>query len=514
MRINIIKILKTNYTFFIFLVLFIALNLIYGINHKLVLRPQSVHLWRQADGLSITQNYYQRNNPLWEPELYNMMGDHHTSGKSAGEFPGLYYLVAMLWKIFGKSEFLFRFLILLITFLGLYYLFRLNSEFLKNIFQALFISFMLYTSVIFVSYSFNFLTNLPALCFVFIGWFLIWKFYRQKRNKWLWWAMLFFAVGMLLKVSCGISFVALLGWWLIELLRPRQNRILFTQPRIQLAPFLFCILIVLGWYLYGHWYNSVHKAYYTFNDLWPIWKMDKEYYTETIHAFKVLWSHEFFHISVWYITGIMWIFVLSTYKKRSSFLNYLAITLPLGCILYALFWFKAFRGHDYYYIDLYIAFIITWILFFKTINKFKWSRHWLVYLVLSGWFIFNAYNFTVRFKDRYRDWMNGWYTKNMVALGELEPLLRAHEVKPDDFVISSPDGSINASLYLMNQRGFTNYGSDFTNPEIFEDRIEQGAKYLVINDTTLLRNPLIKKYAKNLMLEYKNVRVYDLIHRN
>jgi hypothetical protein len=75
------------------------------------MRPSSVHQWRQAACLSLADNYYEGNWNLFEPSMHIQFSDNGTSGKSAGEFPLLYYIVAILWKIFGKHEFIFRLLI-------------------------------------------------------------------------------------------------------------------------------------------------------------------------------------------------------------------------------------------------------------------------------------------------------------------------------------------------------------------------------------------------------------------
>ena len=496
--------------FLLFLILFVSLCMIYEVDHKMLLRPQSLHIWRQADGLSITQNYYQRNNPLLEPEIYNMLADNSSSGRSAGEFPGLYYFVASLWKVTGKSEALFRLIVLLFTFAGLYLLFRTARGFLKDTWQALFISLMPLTSVIFVSYSFNFLPNMPAFSLVLGGWYFTWKFHLTRRNAWLWAAMASFSLGMLLKISSGISFFALFGWLAIEFCRKKDDRTLFRRPALQSLPFLAALLPVLAWYLYAGWYNDIHKAHYTFNDIWPVWSASDFQVAQVVRSFLETWMHEFFHVSVWLATAAMWVFLMITHKKRSLILNYLVLVIPLGCVVYLLLWFQAFDRHDYYYIEFYIPFILTWILFFKTLNSWKRSRQWFVYLVLAGWFIFNISDFASRFRFRYTNWMNSWYLEKMEAVGGLEPLLRAHGVLPDDLVISIPDGSINVSLYLMNQRGFTNYGSDFTRIEGFEERIADGAVYLVINDTAVLKQEEVRHFAQHLILNYKNVNVYDL----
>ena len=54
--------------------------------------PLSNHLWRQTDCISLTQNYA-NGNSLLEPELHIQLADDNTSGKTAGEFPIIYYII-------------------------------------------------------------------------------------------------------------------------------------------------------------------------------------------------------------------------------------------------------------------------------------------------------------------------------------------------------------------------------------------------------------------------------------
>jgi hypothetical protein len=62
----------------------------------------------------------------------------------------------------------------------------------------------------------------------------------------------------------------------------------------------------------------------------------------------------------------------------------------------------------------------------------------------------------------------------------------------------------------MNRKGYTQFGSDFSKEEGFYNRINNGAKYLVINDTTIIHNPEIQPFIINKLGEFKNIWVYDL----
>jgi hypothetical protein len=92
----------------VFSLLFAGLCWFYNYSETFFQSPQSVHIWRQTNGLSITQMYYQHNLNFFQPEIQNQMGDGGISGKSAGEFPVIYFAVAKIWQIFGKSEWSFR----------------------------------------------------------------------------------------------------------------------------------------------------------------------------------------------------------------------------------------------------------------------------------------------------------------------------------------------------------------------------------------------------------------------
>ena len=75
--------------------------------------PLNTHLWRQTDCLSMTKNYAD-GAPFFEPEMHVLYADNETSGKSAGEFPILYYTVGSIWKVTGESFMVYRVFYLLI----------------------------------------------------------------------------------------------------------------------------------------------------------------------------------------------------------------------------------------------------------------------------------------------------------------------------------------------------------------------------------------------------------------
>ena len=207
----------------------------------------------------------------------------------------------------------------------------------------------------------------------------------------------------------------------------------------------------------------------------------------------------------------MWLTNLVTYKSRSGFLNYLLVIIPLGSLVYAALWFQAFDFHDYYYIDFYPAFVMTWILFFKTMGEYKLFNNWIVNLLIIGLLAYNAYECNKFLNVRYISWMNDAYKKQMEAVGELEPIFETAGILPDDKVISIPDKSINISLYLMNRRGFCDYRGHFDEPGRYQQRINLGAKYLIVSDTVVLvSDTLLQPFLEYPLATHRNVKIYDL----
>ena len=67
------------------------------------------------------------------------------------------------------------------------------------------------------------------------------------------------------------------------------------------------------------------------------------------------------------------------------------------------------------------------------------------------------------------------------SFSEIEPLLKELNITRQDKVLSLSDYSINITLYLMDRKGWTDYGVGM-NPDRIEEKIEAGAKYLFIAD--------------------------------
>lgn len=494
----------------IFLMTFILLFFVFGLNNTMFGPPQSVHIWRQTNCLSQAQNYYQDNLPLFKPQVHNQFCDDGHSGSSVGEFPIIYYGVAKLWKLFGNKEWIFRLIQLIIIFIGLFALFRGLQYFLKNIFWAAFASLLLFTSPMVVFYGPNFLPDVPALMFTFIAWYWVLKYLNNKNTALLWFSALFFCLALLLKITSALSFIALGGWIIIELLFHKKDKRIFNFKFYQILPFLITSIVVLIWYLYVEYYNGIHHGQISYHGIWPVWNMSKEQFFRIIDILDKIYFKEMFLPYTQYLTLLIWLYLVFTIKKIKPVFRYFIIVLPIGFFIQMLLWFQVLEGHDYYTINLLVVFVAIWAIFLNRIIKARFFTNPIFYGIAIAFFVLNVFTCQKQINGRYVGWMNDMYINRMKSLVEINPYFEKLGIKANDLVISLPDNTINGSLYYMNRKGYTEFGSDFSKKETFYKRIEQGAKYLIINDSTIVSREILKPFLTNKIGEYKNILIYDL----
>ena len=494
----------------IFALLFASLFWIYGYHSTFSQPPQSVHTWRQTNSLSMTQMYYQYNVPFLEPEIQNQISDDGLSGKTVGEFPVIYFLVAKAWQLFGKSEWLFRVFHWLILFAGAFMLFRMMGKITGNPFMAAFVPLLMMTSPMIIFYGPNFLPDAPSLAFILISWYFLYSFIQKRKMLPLWLSAFFFFLAISLKITAATSFIAIGGWVLLEtLFLPREKR-LFRFRLVHYIPFIIVMAALVAWYWFVYYYTDLHKGSFSYLGIWPIWKLSGEQFHRIMDTLDKIWFRDFFWPPLQYATFALWLFLLTQWGKLKPIMRYMLLVMPLGLAGILALWFQVLEGHDYYMISQIQTFLVIWIIFFIYFRDTRVSGYKAVNVIWIIVVIFLAYNGRKRHLERYTGWMNEGYKVHFESLTTIQPWFTQWGVGENDLVISLPDYSINASLYYMNRKGYTDFASDFSREETFVKRIGQGAKFLVVNDSTILNRPEVSKFTLYPAGQYKNIRVYDL----
>lgn len=508
----------------------------YEAGRVLHLRPQPHHLWRQSDCISLAWNYYDTTWNILEPAVFHQFSDGGASGRTAGEFPLLYWVVGMVWRITGPSEFIYRLIVLLLHFAGSLALFDTVRRLTRNSFLAAITPLLLFTSPAVVYFSIAFLTDVPALDMALIGcWYAV--RHMQERRARLWsWAVFFFTLGMLLKVTAGISYLAICGVLVVETLFPsvrRSGHTWFADRRHAWLAVAAGFAALMAWYVYADHYNALHGGKYTFNNIWPIWHMAPDAVKWAWEVASDIVVFQVFDSTVWAAVAVSLV-VLFFNMRALPWRGWMVLVLMvLGTAAYLILWFNCLQhGHDYYFLNPSItpmAVLVAgmWVLAhrYPEIASARWMR--ITLIALLGYnTLYAANNMQMRYDTSgqlgrkvlwplYHDaelafWNNmGWWgMDDLVAIG---PELRRMGVRPDDKVYYPDDHAINSALVLMGQRGWTAYDK----PGIRQDSLIEGMKrnglrYLVLSDPKWYSDTVVGTYLRHPIGLVGHTGVFDL----
>jgi hypothetical protein len=516
----------------IFWALFALLFFVYAFQEILFFPSHSIHSWRQADCLSLAQNFMDTNSPF-EPSIHNYISDNQTSGKSAGEFTGLYFLVGKIWNITGMNLAIYRGINLAIMIFSCFALYKALYDRWKDLFWSLFVSMLLFISPLCIFYTPNFLTDITALAFTIWGWAYFIRYLEDRRFKLLFWALGLIAVGALFKVTAGISFLALLGIFGFELIGLFKKENALFPKRLKTF-LLFCglILFIMSWYFYAEYFNSIHKGKYTFNDLWPLWELTPDHYKRALIFFHDVTIKQFFHPLIFWSLIPLTLSALVIAFKRNIRVFVFLMTVLFGTTLYIFFWFGALENHDYYFLNLMILPLMMIGLNVDQLIRSGISKkiELTIKIVSAAVFIlgvfYSASNIRMRYCEKLTvgrplarmfyddDHLLFWtYTASMYLdrdLLTMEKYNRSIGMKKEDLVIVYPDFSFNIALFKLNQKGWSSFDNPEFKPEVVEAHIGHGAKYLIINRFELPDLPQLAPYMQDSIGTYNSYTVYKL----
>jgi hypothetical protein len=509
---------------FLFITTMVLVAIFYNYQEIVFKRPQSVHKWRQADCASIALNYYQGGFNLKHSETHNLTSDGGTSGKSlTSEVPILYLSVASLYKVFGYHDSVYRIFNTLLFFLGLFFLFRLFSYLLKDPFWAISLTLLFFTAPVLVYYGNNYLPNSSALAFSIAGWYYFTRYWTENTPKWFYFSLALFFIAAMLKVTALFSLIAITGIFLLDITgikKVKSEGKLFSKPAQQIGAIALVFLLIGCWLLYAHNFNQKHGCSYFSTNIFPIWDLSGAEIKGVLENVQKLWLPDYFHISVLLLLAACFVFLIIQFKKANKVLAYSILIVFAECIAYVLLQFWTFADHDYYTIDMYILPVLLVAGASDLLNRHfgKIFKSAIVKTAFAFFVIFNIYYAHKQLNNRYEGWMND-YPQNK-DLYTITPYLRQIGITPQDTVISIPDVS-HVSLYLMNQKGWTEYtDTKFSKSEPvrynqdsagISASIRKGAKYLVLNGISeLYRKPYLKPFCTNLAGQYGNILIFNL----
>lgn len=483
---------KKTFKIALFIVVFTGISYYYNYQEIIYYRPTSIHQWRNSVSASIALNYAYEGS-FFHPRTNNMQVDDYTSDITITEFPAIYYFIGMLYRIFGFHEVLYKLVNLFIGYCGLFFLFILGLRVFKNTLYALVLPVFMFTSPIYIYYINNFIPDAPSLSIVFIGLYFFYRFYEDKRNYHFALACIFLCFAGLLKTPALLLFFAIVGLFLLENIlkfRFKGEGKLFDRWLLQLLGIAFVLLIIIAWYGYAKIYTDKHGGVVSLVEIRPIWRLSNTYIKEIWEAVTIRFREGLYHSPMLLIIiMILFIHNIVYWKRYNRLLSVLTVLTFTGGICFSLLFYRSMKNHDYYQMNnliIPVLILTNFMLYMKNkraiIYKSLISRlvltGILLYLIIFANKILNTHY--------YNSWIHN-YTIETVnkKFDKITPYLRSLGIDRTDKVYSTYDPSINITLYLMDQKGFTDF---FRTKELFSDKVaffkQHGCKYVIIGDST------------------------------
>lgn len=502
----------------ILLLSLVALGWFYGYGETMFYMPQSTDIWRQSDCASFALNYVQNGMDFFHPQVHHCLNP-SADGCAAGEFPLIYYVVAILYKLFGVNVFLFRLTNTIIFAVGMLALYKIVFYFLKDHFYSLFIPCLLFSSPIIAFYANNFLSDVSSLSFTFMAWYQALKYKRDQRKINFILSMVFFTIAMLLKANSAISFFALGCIFFIELNNWNafdEQKKIFNNRVLNISGFMIAAIAAVAWYKWAIAYNEKHQTIFLGTQSWPgwpIWEVSDADYVSTLTSmfFNTNSMFNLFTTAVFLFTLF---FVIANRRFLPDFLFGIYLLLLTGSLLFLLYFFVGFRNQSYYYINLMTLPVFTFIitLYILKVRYEKMYQSGIFKLMVTALLILNILHTSTELTKSF--YQNGWRHSQLSSTlyeDEFRQFLDS-KVPFEDKVISIPDGTPNSTLYVLNRKGWSNYG--FPNSAVdsvtMVDFINKGAAYLITTAESESEAKILQPFKKSEVGVYKNVHIYSL----
>jgi hypothetical protein len=504
----------------IFAIIVVALSIHFKFYETINLPPQSTDLWRQADCYTIALNYYQNGFHFFKPQVHFLFTQ---NGYAAGEFPIIYFVSALLFKVFGVHYFLFKGLNLFIFFAGLYALFKLALRLTNDLFFSSVLSLLYFCTPVIFFYANNFLSDVSALSFNLIGMLFFVAFLEENNKNKLFIAAASFALAGLLKASASLFLVAIMCALFTELFITKKKSNFFNllkSNKLQLFLSLtIALCFIIAWYLYAIYFNKSNQTVFFGTKAmkgWPIWENSKKDIVFNLINFKDIYLEIISLVN--FIVFIISIFLIVIFKhKTDALFNKILLFLFIGFSIFIAYFWKGFQDQQYYMVNLVILPLISIILAYKIYITFVISKYFK--LLLNTAAILSCFYLIYSSKNVYLCYYKGgWRHQKLNEVyydGKLEKKLTALGIDTKQIVISLTDGTPNGTLSMLNRRGWSSFAFVYGNNIIytkasFNSKIKMGATFLILNDTSLLSNPTIKYFAQTPLGNYKDLYFYKL----
>ncbi|CAN5450778.1 hypothetical protein BH11BAC2_BH11BAC2_00730 [soil metagenome] len=465
------------------------------------LPPCSIHVWRQCNTLAVARNFHEEDANILKPRVDCRF---ESDGVTGMQFPLYEWLLSQLYKVFGEHYEVHRTFSLLITSLGIIYLFGFMKVVTRNEFTAACCAWCYTWSPELFYHGFNALPDILALSsgIAALYYFSIWI--ENKNSSFFIISMLLITISGLVKLQYLMLGAVMAGMIINEW---RITKYKFTSKQIlMILSGIIPVAITLIWYRYA--VQLIHISGLTD---YGIEFRPAENFSAGMKTLKDNLLSDWPELLFNYANSLLiliGLFLVIKLKKWNSpgFLPFLLLTLTY--LIYHVIELRQMEVHQYYMLPS----LLIGIPLIGLAVDFLMRRNlqWVLALILCTSPILAA----VRILPA--RWMKTdlGIPKEFIHTPQLSRLQTA--LPPNSKVLIGPDKSGCIYFYFLHQRGFGFTFSDDLilpneNGELkISEYIGRGAEYLITSDHQIPIKPELIPYLQKLILQEGDFSIYRL----
>lgn len=483
----------------------ISLSLYFNKQESVFKAPYGQHIWRQCDGLGFVWNYTYSGNGFLEPKHINVYQD---DGKMCPEFPIVYYVAAKMNMVFGERIWYTRAIHFFLFVCGLFALSYITKSITHNTIASVLVPLLLYSSPTIVYYSDNYLPDISALSFSFIG-IATYIFSINRNKKWLTIvAISCVCISGILKPTALNMYLAFLTCIVLAyIIKPILLPEKYFSGKTSLL-FFVPLLPIAIWIAFTTWYNKHNNSMYMNGFISPLWGENANPVSYTYYRIKTEWIPLFINYRIIYLSLAALCISILSFQRKAIWAFLFLFILSLILTANALLFFHQFLHHEYYLIVFVTVFISIWILFYalsaKSNSRFIRYSNYVCSALLCFFIIKSAIGTKQYLYTQKHDYI---YDDGFDACRNLESTLEKLNITKQDRILCWGDKSSGISLVLIGRRGYTMHYYGELNRDIMK---KQGVNYIMVNsllneDTTALQN-----IKKEMIWEQNPIKIYRM----
>ncbi len=461
------------------------------------------HFWRKSDTYSQIMNYYYNGLNFFDHSYYYNLFD--SNGKAVGEFPIFYYFIALQLKLIGNYSIIIKINWLVLTFIGLFSLFKICYHFLHHFWLSIYLSTLFFLSPIYSYYFLSYLPDPVSLNLMLLGLYLLINPSKKRLIS----ALFIIGVAGMIKPFFMIPFIA----YVLVLI---FNQLIHKDKALPKINFYYVIpfLLVAIWFFYVSWYNHKQGSNLFLSSPHPIWSISQDIVDKTIRMITKRWFYEYLNPSVLYLLLFFTLVNLIWWNKKTVLLNLFYIFNIVGSLFFVLLFFNMFEHHDYYVFPLLFILPLTFGIFiYKLLQLVK--NKGVIYSFTLGLLLMSYFQMDYSWdKNEYRrktPWISEKYKYEDYK--NLDYFLNKNNIHQNDLVITFSDFSPSYALALLNRKGWSGYQIRKSHYAPLEKMIKNGANTLIINKRFKMSEEdsiYITPYMRYPIDDTSNIFLYDL----